>query len=494
MAAGSWECGTCLVQNTSSHEKCVACTTARPGANQSTKLATPPPPPSSGGRSQLTSLPQFTAPSGSWECTTCLVPNTLTQTKCVACATPKPGGVATGNLATEETAVQPPTIKFGAQGGLQLGSGGLQFGKPSAILSGGTSSGVSPSLTPLTGGSDTTTKTPPTTTPLQPLAQFAPPEGSWSCDTCMVSNKKADTKCVACGTSQSGDTADVSGEKPAATASMVFGTGGGLKLGGGLKFGGGGLKIGDGGLKLGDGGLKIGGGGLKLGDGGLKIGGGGLKLGDGGLKLGGGGLKLGAVGQGGDEVKIGVGAQEGGVPGGGGLKLGSGKLKFSDGGPQFGSKGGLTEGSSPRVSGGTPQANPLPAGIQGTAGTGMTPSGSGSSSGMGPKMTAGPQVSLGLISQKTSANPPFGITPATTSLPPSTALPAAGPPLTFSATSSAPTIGQSPLLPAALTQPPLGATLPLSVPPSSTPAATAIFPTAGLTSTSATNTPGEWYM
>lgn len=478
--AGSWECSTCLVQNSSSQEKCVACATAQPAANQ---LTTPPPLTSSAAVSKLTPLPQFSTPKDSWECATCLVPNSASQSKCVACATPKPGGVATGNLAMNKTAVQPPVIQFGSQGGLQLGSGGLQFGKAAPVLSGSTGS-EGFTLAPA-GQSDSTRALPTTAPPLQPLAQFAPPEGSWSCDTCMVSNKKTDSKCIACGTPKSGDPASTTSDRPpvtSATAPIMFGTGGGLKLGAG-------------------------------------------------------GLKLGTVGQG---MKS-QGSDEGG------LKFGSGGLKIGDGGLQFGSKGGLAVGNSLQKSsqneqrpsgplqitlsggwhpeewecstclvtnksaapvcvacGGTKpgqEANAAPGGIQGGGGTGMQTIGSCSGTGMGLKLTAGP---LGTFTPQQS-NPLSGLkfsTPAGTSLPLSTAKqPSVAPSVTFSTTSSVPSVAQSPLLPAP-TQPSLGAASSSLISQSTSPASTVIFPTGGLSSTATTNTfssmftsaPGELYM
>lgn len=34
---------------------------------------------------------KFKKPEGSWECDTCMVNNSSTATKCIACETPKPG-------------------------------------------------------------------------------------------------------------------------------------------------------------------------------------------------------------------------------------------------------------------------------------------------------------------------------------------------------------------------------------------------------------------
>ena len=227
----------------------------------------------------------------------CMVQNKTTDSKCLACASPKPGCVVSGNQATD------------IRGGLQLGS----------------ASGATPSQA-------TPTRTTP---PLKPLPQFAP-AGGWTCDACLVSNKISDSTCVACGTARIGGTSISTSLIATTSTSLKVGAGGGLKLGGeGLNLGGGGLKFsGEGG----SGGLKLGGEGLKLAGEGLKLGGEGLKLGGEGLKLGGQGLKFGAEGM-----------EEGSKIGGGGFKLGTEGLKEGSGGLKLGGeglkRGGLKFGS-----------------------------------------------------------------------------------------------------------------------------------------------------
>ena len=297
--AGSWECGTCLVQNQPAKGKCVACGAGKPGADtRSTKQVTPdrPAPAIKAALPPLQPLAQFAPPKGSWECEVCMVSNTATDTKCVACATPKPGGGATSNLETKELSGK-NVVKFGARGGLQLGSGGLQLDKAAPLLQLRSASGEGQGGLKLSGGLsmalfsqkqdvkkslDSSEEAAPP--PLKPLPQFAPAEGSWSCDTCMVSNKKDDSKCVACGSGKPGTVAGSNGT--AASGSqvgpppVVFGASGGIKLGaGGLKFGAGGLlgaagqmggeeakevpKLGGEGFKFGSGGFKFGAEGLK---------------------------------------------------------------------------------------------------------------------------------------------------------------------------------------------------------------------------------------
>ena len=91
-------------------------------------------------------LSKFAPPPGSWDCEMCLVRNTSSSAKCAACGTSKPG--------------QPSQ------------TGNQTF----------------PSALPQTGQSL--------------VSMFAPPIGSWSCETCLVQNKPSAVKCTACGASK----------------------------------------------------------------------------------------------------------------------------------------------------------------------------------------------------------------------------------------------------------------------------------------------------
>ncbi|KAK1805147.1 hypothetical protein P4O66_019494, partial [Electrophorus voltai] len=95
---------------------------------------------------------RFKPTAGSWNCDTCLVQNKSSDKKCVACQSPHP---STDSKSDSKTA------KI-----------------PAASLS----------------------------------SLFAPPAGSWECDTCLVQNKSEVVKCVACDTAKPG-----TGVKPALT-------------------------------------------------------------------------------------------------------------------------------------------------------------------------------------------------------------------------------------------------------------------------------------
>ncbi|XP_032436220.1 nuclear pore complex protein Nup153 isoform X3 [Xiphophorus hellerii] len=188
--AGTWECDTCLVSNKSDAVKCVACETAKPGTGLKPSLTFPP----NFSAAKTASTPsdpvcsgisgfgdKFKKPEGAWECETCLVQNKAEDTKCVACTASKPGASA----AVSSAASSAPTFAL--------------------------------------------------------LEQFKKPEGSWECDTCMVQNKAADVKCVACQTTKPGATVEPkafgSFGSSAAGASGTSTFGSSTSNPGGFKFG-----------------------------------------------------------------------------------------------------------------------------------------------------------------------------------------------------------------------------------------------------------------
>ncbi|XP_027891955.1 nuclear pore complex protein Nup153 isoform X2 [Xiphophorus couchianus] len=218
--AGTWECDTCLVLNKSDAVKCVACETAKPGTGlkpsltfppnfSAAKTASTPSDPVSTGISGFGD--KFKKPEGAWECETCLVQNKAEDTKCVACTASKPGASA----AVSSAASSAPTFAL--------------------------------------------------------LEQFKKPEGSWECDTCMVQNKAADVKCVACQTTKPGATVEPkalgSFGSSAAGASGTSTFGSSTSNPGGFKFGTSDSTAGSGSFKFGttDSSLSSSSGGFKFG-------------------------------------------------------------------------------------------------------------------------------------------------------------------------------------------------------------------------------------
>ncbi|XP_058233828.1 nuclear pore complex protein Nup153 isoform X2 [Hemibagrus wyckioides] len=164
-AAGSWNCGTCLLQNKSSDKKCVACQAPQPSTDSSSKSDSKPGKAPAASHSSL-----FAPPAEGWDCDTCMVKNKPEVVKCVACDTAKPG---TG---VKPALTRPPVSEV--------------------------SSAPSASSTAATNSTTTTTTT--TSGLLSFADKFKKPEGSWDCDVCMVQNKAQDVTCVACQSAKPG--------------------------------------------------------------------------------------------------------------------------------------------------------------------------------------------------------------------------------------------------------------------------------------------------
>ncbi|XP_051949144.1 nuclear pore complex protein Nup153-like isoform X2 [Xyrauchen texanus] len=185
--AGSWSCGTCLLQNKSSDKKCVACLAPQLITDSASKLNSKPAETSA----SISSL--FAPPVGSWDCDTCLVRNKTEVVKCVACDTAKPG-IGVKSSLTLPTVSETSTLSSA----------------PSASSLSTTSS----TATGLLGFGD----------------KFKKPEGAWDCDVCCVQNKAQDMKCVSCQTPKPGAVATTSAvltpaPAPASTVAPLIGFG-----------------------------------------------------------------------------------------------------------------------------------------------------------------------------------------------------------------------------------------------------------------------------
>ncbi|XP_056154080.1 nuclear pore complex protein Nup153 isoform X3 [Lampris incognitus] len=190
-SSGTWECDTCLVQNKAKAIKCVACETVKlspaiPSAFLPVKtVSNPATPASSSTAAGIVGFgDKFKKPEGVWECSTCLVANKASDTKCVACMSAKPGA-STGE---PSSSAPPPATSSAAV---------LGFGD-----------------------------------------KFKKPENAWECDVCSVLNTAADLMCVACQSAKPGAKVE-----PIAFGSSTFGTSGSSAFGtsasgsGGFKFG-----------------------------------------------------------------------------------------------------------------------------------------------------------------------------------------------------------------------------------------------------------------
>ncbi|XP_028317230.1 nuclear pore complex protein Nup153 [Gouania willdenowi] len=130
---GAWECDVCMIQNKAEDTKCVACTNAKPGAAAGDASANSSTPVFGLGD-------KFKKPEGAWECDACWVQNKAADVQCVACQTAKPGaevkpkdfgsiGGTSGSTNFGSSTSSSGGFKFGTSESIpETGSGGFKFG------------------------------------------------------------------------------------------------------------------------------------------------------------------------------------------------------------------------------------------------------------------------------------------------------------------------------------------------------------------------------
>ncbi|XP_059801470.1 nuclear pore complex protein Nup153 isoform X1 [Hypanus sabinus] len=231
-AEGSWQCGSCLLQNKSTVRKCVACQTANSSPPIETNI-----------ESTISNKASIETPLGfgekfkpsvdSWNCDCCFVQNNSEAVKCIACEKPKPGtairSALTLPMVTERTRTETDTSSSTSKGLADL------FKKPEGVwdcaicfvsnkaedskcvacqnAKPGVAAGIPASVS--TGGI------------LGFADKFKKPAGFWDCEVCLVQNSANVNKCVACQAEKPGNKTESkepdSSAVPAATSTFVFG-------------------------------------------------------------------------------------------------------------------------------------------------------------------------------------------------------------------------------------------------------------------------------
>uniref|UniRef100_A0A4W3HNR8 Nuclear pore complex protein Nup153 n=1 Tax=Callorhinchus milii TaxID=7868 RepID=A0A4W3HNR8_CALMI len=286
---GAWQCDTCLLQNKGTHSKCIACQTAK-----ATSKTAPPPKRTDLGFGNSKTIPpvgsggKFKPAAGMWDCDTCLVQNKADGVKCVACETPKPGTGVKPVLtlpATTESTKNTSANPSSTGTGLSLAD---EFKKPEGawscdvcLLQNKTEDSKCVACQSPKPGVASGASTVPVSAPAETFAgfgdKFKKPEGSWSCEACLVQNTSNVSKCIACQSAKPGSKTEFKGSAFSALSSVSsspfkFGIQSSAtdpsqtnKITGGLKFGDkGGFKLGNqsdvsGGIKFeAAGGIKFG--------------------------------------------------------------------------------------------------------------------------------------------------------------------------------------------------------------------------------------------
>ncbi|XP_014277905.1 nuclear pore complex protein Nup153 [Halyomorpha halys] len=219
--ADTWECKECFVMNKNSSDACVSCSTPKSGKPQNPVNTLTSAPAaftfsSNGSKTDLTKtttnfVPMVNSikkPQGQWECNTCLVPNKVDVTSCVACSAPKPGSAPPEK--------PKPTFSFGIPAASNE-TGGFQFGsninaqkndssneKPAQFSFGSSNEEVKSSVFKF-GTDQKSDSVPKTNASFPPLINsFKKSNDKWECNTCLVQNKNDVSSCVACNAPKPG--------------------------------------------------------------------------------------------------------------------------------------------------------------------------------------------------------------------------------------------------------------------------------------------------
>lgn len=189
---GTWECGVCLIRNSSDATKCAACENARTssGSVTSTTASTP------------SSLGIRCGPNKDmWECSSCHVQHPCSAAVCSKCLVAR-----TEKRPSETKEPQVPAVS--------LPGFGNKFKPPSDTWECGTCLVRNPdslkqcqaceTKRPVLTAKSTATSLSKSTFCLGFGDKFKKPAGAWDCTDCMVQNNSASLKCVACGKARHG--------------------------------------------------------------------------------------------------------------------------------------------------------------------------------------------------------------------------------------------------------------------------------------------------
>ncbi|KAM4705741.1 nuclear pore complex protein Nup153 [Rhinophrynus dorsalis] len=210
MAAGTWNCDTCLVQNKAEATKCVACETPKPGTGVKAALLIPPTTKAMKSTAEPSVVPasislslqdMFKKPEGAWDCTVCCVQNKTEDSRCVACMSEKPASTAqssSGQLGLLDQ-FKTPSGSWNCDVCLIINKAEATKCVACESAKPGTKAELKASTAQSSSGQ------------LGLLDQFKTPSGSWNCDVCLIINKAEATKCVACESAKPGTKAELKG-------------------------------------------------------------------------------------------------------------------------------------------------------------------------------------------------------------------------------------------------------------------------------------------
>ncbi|KAL6442689.1 hypothetical protein ACFW04_002651 [Cataglyphis niger] len=205
LSTNQWECTTCCIKNKQSDVKCVACSALKPGSNADTMQQTV--------KSQNNDLMEkFKPAEGSWECHGCLLRNAANVITCPCCNASKPTSIRT-NLKKTDTVTELSSQKLSIDDidntATQETSSNYQIMDKSPKS---TSINTNPKKTDTvtesssqksnTVDTDNTIMQETTLSNNDIMNKFKPSKDSWECPGCLVRNNNSITICPCCSTSK----------------------------------------------------------------------------------------------------------------------------------------------------------------------------------------------------------------------------------------------------------------------------------------------------
>ncbi|XP_011877116.1 PREDICTED: nuclear pore complex protein Nup153 [Vollenhovia emeryi] len=197
LSTNQWECTACCVRNKQSDATCVACTTPKPGSGSTMQQTV---------KSQNFNLMEkFKPAEGSWECSGCLLRNTANVITCPCCnaskpmtsvkAKPKTDNV-TGSSSTKDVATQEISSNSEMMNKFKPSKDSWEC--PGCLVRNNSSVATCPCCsTPKPNSIGGPNRTEPKSS--NGFGdKFKKPEGSWTCDSCLLQNDAKHTECVAC--------------------------------------------------------------------------------------------------------------------------------------------------------------------------------------------------------------------------------------------------------------------------------------------------------
>lgn len=202
LSTNQWECATCCVRNKQSDATCVACTTPKLGNNPMMQQTV---------KSQNFDLMEkFKPAEGSWECSGCLLRNTANVITCPCCNASKPTTVKTKPKKTDvtESFKQKSNTNTEVMATKEISNNSELMNKfkpnkdswecPGCLVRNNGSVSTCPCCSTSKPSSVEGPSKAEQTSSNGFGDKFKKPEGSWTCDSCLLQNDAKHTECVAC--------------------------------------------------------------------------------------------------------------------------------------------------------------------------------------------------------------------------------------------------------------------------------------------------------